>query len=120
MKHLIILRKVCNRLRILENDEIVNSLDFFGAYEGDELRGVIAVDEQGRHICCFFVKAQYHRQGIGRTLWEHVMERYDSQAFTVNSSPYAVGVYHRLGFEDTDSQQLTDGMIYTPMKFKRK
>ena len=35
-----------------------------------------------------------------------------------NSSPYAVPVYHKLGFVDTDTEQLSDGMRYTPMKFE--
>lgn len=39
--------------------------------------------------------------------------------YTVNSSPYAVPVYHKLGFIDMDSEQLADGMRFTPMKFER-
>ena len=38
-------------------------------------------------------------------------------AITVNSSPYAVPVYRKLGFVETDTEQLADGMRYTPMKF---
>ena len=38
-------------------------------------------------------------------------------AITVNSSPYAVLVYRKLGFVETDTEQLADGMRYTPMKF---
>ena len=40
-------------------------------------------------------------------------------AITVNSSPYAVPVYHKLGFVDTDVGQISDGMRYTPMKYER-
>ena len=36
----------------------------------------------------------------------------------VNSSPYAVDVYHKLGFTDTDKEQMTNGIIYTPMIYK--
>lgn len=35
---------------------------------------------------------------------------------TVNSSSYAVPIYHKLGFGYTDVEQLTDGIRYTPMK----
>ena len=52
----------------IENEDIVASLEFWGAYEDDELRGVIATNENRKHICCFFVKSKYHRQGIGRKL----------------------------------------------------
>lgn len=101
----------------IENDEILKTLEFFGAYEQDELKGVIATSENRKHICCFFVKAKYHRQGIGRTLWEYVLNHSERKVFTVNSSPYAVLVYRKLGFVETDTEQLADGMRYTPMKF---
>lgn len=103
----------------IENEEIISSLEFFGAYENGELKGVIATNENRKHICCFFVKAIYHRQGIGRSLWEYVLNNSQNSLFTVNSSPYAIPVYHRLGFVDTDSEQLADGIRYTPMKFER-
>ena len=103
----------------IENEDIVASLEFWGAYEDDELRGVIATNENRKHICCFFVKSKYHRQGIGRKLWECVLDNSNHPIYTVNSSPYAVPVYHKLGFIDMDSEQLADGMRFTPMKFER-
>ena len=76
----------------IENEEIIKSLEFFGAYDQGELEGVLATNENRKHICCFFVKAQYHRQGIGRKLWEYVLSSSKNNTFTVNSSPYAVPV----------------------------
>lgn len=52
----------------IENKEIVQTLEFWGAYDDGELKGVIAANENRKHICCFFVKAEYHRQGIGKKL----------------------------------------------------
>jgi len=101
------------------NKEIIKTLEFWGAYDNKELKGVIATNEGRKHICCFFVKAQYHRQGIGKMLWEHLLKNSQSEIITVNSSPYAVPVYHQLGFTDTDAEQLSDGIRYTPMKFER-
>ena len=103
----------------IEDKTILKSLEFFGAYENEELKGIIATNDNRKHICCFFVKAQYHRQGIGKKLWEYLLNNSVNETFTVNSSPYAVPVYHKLGFVDADSEQLTDGIRYTPMKFKR-
>ena len=103
----------------IENEDIVASLEFWGAYENDELRGVIATNENRKHICCFFVKSKYHQQGIGRKLWEYVLNNSNHPIYTVNSSPYAVPVYHKLGFIDMGSEQLADGMRFTPMKFER-
>ena len=96
----------------IENKEIIKTLEFWGAYDEEELKGVIATNENRKHICCFFVKAQYQRQGIGRELWDFLRENSSSKTITVNSSPYAVPVYHKLGFVDTDTEQLSDGIRY--------
>ncbi len=103
----------------IEDKAVLRKLELFGAYEKEELKGVIATKDNRQHICCFFVKAQYHRQGIGRRLWEYILRHSENEVFTVNSSPYAVPFYHKLGFVDTDSEQLTDGIRYTPMKLQR-
>lgn len=103
----------------IEDKEMISTLEFWGAYDNRELKGVIATNENRKHICCFFVKAQYHRHGIGRKLWEYLLVNGRSEIITVNSSPYAVPIYHKLGFVDTDAEQLSDGMRYTPMKYER-
>ena len=103
----------------IENHEIVSTLEFFGAYENGQLRGVLATDSNRQHICCFFVDAPFHRQGIGRKLWEFLLANSPHGEFTVNSSPYAVPVYHKLGFVDMDVEQVADGMRFTPMKYLR-
>ena len=79
----------------IENKDIISSLEFWGAYDGHVLKGVIAANENRKHICCFFVKAQYHRQGIGKKLWEYLCKNSHSKTITVNSSPYAVPFYHK-------------------------
>lgn len=104
----------------IENKEMIQTLEFWGAYDNNELKGVIATNENRKHICCFFVKAEYHRQGIGKKLWEYLRDNSQNEIITVNSSPYAVPVYHNLGFTDTDIEQLTDGIRYTPMKFEKR
>lgn len=42
----------------------------------------------------------------------HLLENSNSEVITVNSSPYAVPVYHRLGFVETETVQFSDGMRY--------
>ena len=103
----------------IEDRETVESLEFFGAYEGGELAGALAVSEGRRHICCFFVDARFHRQGIGRKLWEFLLANSVHGEFTVHSSPYAVPVYHKLGFVDMDVEQIADGIRFTPMRYLR-
>lgn len=110
---------ICAFQSFIENHEIVSTLEFFGAYENGQLRGVLATDSNRQHICCFFVDASFHRQGIGRKLWEFLLANSPHGEFTVNSSPYAVPVYHKLGFVDMDVEQVADGMRFTPMKYLR-
>lgn len=100
------------------NREITDRLEFFGAYEKDSLLGVVATNHNRKHICCFFVDKNHHRRGIGRRLWEYVKNNNTNEIITVNSSPYAVPVYHKFGFIDTDVEQMTDGIIFTPMKYE--
>ena len=90
-----------------------------GAYLEDKLTGVIAADEKLSHICLFFVDEPYQRRGIGRLLWEHVLYCSDEKSITVNSSPYAVEIYRKLGFQSLAEECVTDGMRYTPMRFVR-
>ena len=85
-------------------------------YDKNKLIGVIATRNNGNHIALFFVDGEYHKKGIGKCLFQKVLENATSNEITVNSSVYAVEVYHKLGFVDTDKEQIEDGIIYTPMK----
>ncbi len=105
--------------KFIENKDILLETEFFGAYENCELKGVIATRNDKKHICCFFVRQQFQRQGIGRKLWEYVKNNSPHNIITVNSSPYAVPVYHKLGFTDIDTEQLKDGIRYTPMQYEK-
>ena len=102
----------------LDDKERTRQLKFYGAFDGEKLVGVLAM-RLPQHIGGFFVAAAYHRRGIGRHLFEAMRRDYQTQIFTVNSSPYAVEVYRRLGFVPTDTEQLTDGLRYTPMRFEQ-
>lgn len=80
--------------------------------------GMIGVRNE-THISLLFVDSEYHRRGIAKKLVYSMFERtynmYGKREMTVNSSPYAVGFYHKIGFLDTDTERLTDGIRYTPM-----
>lgn len=95
----------------------VSMLRIYGCFEGESLVGTLATRGEGDHIALFFVKGSYHRRGIGKGLFALARADNRSGRMTVNSSPYAVEVYHHLGFSDTACEQLSDGIRYTPMEF---
>ena len=100
----------------IHDENYVSQLSMYGAFLQEKLAGVIAVRNQGSHIALFFVDGTYHRQGIGRKLFETVSKKCTSDVMTVNSSPYAVPIYHRFGFQDTDIEQVINGLRFIPMK----
>ena len=103
----------------LKDPSFLGRLVFYGAFETKELAGVLATRDNGRHVALFFVKGEYHRRGIGRRLFEEALKDSPSDFMTVHSSPFAVEVYHRLGFTDTDREQQKTGIRYTPMIYRK-
>ena len=98
------------------------SLYFYGCFVNDIIVGMIAVKDFV-HISLLFVDKHYHRQGIARSLFDHIIqickEKNPSlKMITVNSSPYTVDVYHKLGFSNVSSEQVVDGIKFTPMELK--
>ena len=90
----------------------------WGYYIEGEIAGVIATRDVS-HIALMFVDKRHHRKGIARQLLDNVLTELNDTAgltqITVNSSPYAVKAYERLGFIQTDDKQEKDGIIYIPM-----
>lgn len=75
------------------------------------------------HISLFFVDENYLRHGIGKKLLNRAIESIrntDSEVeyITVNSSPYALEIYRRLGFETTSDEQVVNGIRFIPMRMK--
>ncbi|WP_202710966.1 GNAT family N-acetyltransferase [Sporosalibacterium faouarense] len=111
--------------RFISYDKIIdkinkNTMCFWGCFEQDILTGVIAARGLN-HISMLFVKKEHHRKGIARKLIQTVKEtcirESNSNKITVNSSPYAKEFYHRLGFVDTDKEQVTNGIKFIPMVY---
>lgn len=101
------------------NEEYINSITMYGAYENDKILGVIATRNNGSHIALFFVDGLHHRKGIGRMLFQTVLNQSTSDVITVNSSPYAEEVYRHFGFENTAPEQISEGIRYIPMMYKK-
>jgi len=103
----------------LYNKDFMDTLEMYGAFEGERLIGIIATRDSGSHIALFFVDSNYHRQGVGKKLFQVAVENSIGNKITVNSSPYALAVYHCLGFVDTDIEQTVNGLKFTPMKYMK-
>ena len=101
----------------LHNSQAIEKLKIYGAYINSDLVGIIAM-RNNNHIALFFVDGNYHRQGIGRKLLDEVMKNIKANEITVNSSPYAIEIYCKLGFIPTSGEQLKDGIRFTPMLYK--
>jgi GNAT superfamily N-acetyltransferase len=89
------------------------------AEEGGEPVGVIDIRD-GSHIRLFFVRRDYQGKGVGGRLLQLAVERLRWEnpgldAVTVNSSPYAIPIYQRMGFEATQPEQVKNGIRHTPM-----
>ncbi len=99
---------------------VVGSYQLFVALDGKKIVGMLTL-RGGTHISLLFVDERYHRRGIGRALMQYLsnylLTEMQASRVTVNSSPYGIEFYHRLGFRDLRPQEKSDGIIYTPMEF---
>ncbi len=95
------------------------NLVFFGAYEGEEMCGMLAVRPDG-HIALFFVKKQWQGKGVGRMLFQAACFLCRNQLrvgrMTVNAAPKAVEKYMHMGMHAVSDVCETDGMVYVPME----
>ncbi len=88
------------------------------AEEDGRLVGVVGVRDNC-HLYHLFVDEAHHQQGIARRLWkvahQAAITAGNPGRFTVNSSPYAVSVYRRLGFVETGPAECSKGVVCIPM-----
>ena len=54
------------------DDELMNELCIFGAFDNETLIGIIGTKNGGSHISLFFISPKFHRRGIGRQLFDSV------------------------------------------------
>ena len=102
-------------LTFIRDANAVSALTFYGAFEEGLVRGVLAT-RGNSHIALFFVDAAHQNRGIGHALFSAAWNACRADGMTVNSSPYAVDIYRRLGFESVSGEQVRDGIRYTPMQ----
>jgi len=89
------------------------------AENNSQIVGMIDIKEN-YHISIFFVEPSYMGKGIGRRLLSHAImlcqqNKTDLIELEVHSSPWAVPVYIKLGFDPTGPEQQSRGIRYTRM-----
>lgn len=101
------------------NEERMNELTIWGAYEADALVGVLAIREKDDHLSMFFIHPDYQRKGIGKKLFDYMMKTAKGETMTVNASTAAVSFYIRLGFFKLAESTNYHGLVSVPMRLER-
>lgn len=90
---------------------------FLIALHADELVGALAMLEKRQHVFLMFVSEQYHRQGIGRALVQHVVDHsLAKSSISLNSSLGAIEFYQNLGFTASGPLGHKAGLDFLPMQ----
>ena len=100
----------------LQNEKYLAGLRYYGAFDGDTMAGMAAVRAAERHVCFLFVDGKYHRLGLGTKLVNALKADFAGNTVTLNSSPYGLPFYLKVGFTPTDTEQTVNGIRFTPMR----
>jgi ribosomal protein S18 acetylase RimI-like enzyme len=90
------------------------------AEENDRIAGMIEIRDHS-HVSLLFVDPHQQDRGLGGELLSRSLKICRSAdpglgEITVNSSPNAVEIYERMGFETTGNEQDINGVRSTPMR----
>jgi len=103
----------------IKNKLLQSQFNIWTCYDNKKVIGVLAT-RPPCHISLLFVDKQHHRKGIARAMLNEMIKNYETNTdyseITVNASPYAKEVYHKLGFMDVDIEQTVNGIRFIPMK----
>ncbi len=75
-----------------------------------------------KHINLVFTKKEYHRKGIARAIFNHLLDDVlkdnpSLDELTLNSSPYGLPFYLAIGFVPLSEEQEINGIRFTTMKY---
>lgn len=103
----------------LEKELSASQLQFWCGKLDQQLVGVLAV-RSTNHVALLFVDERYHHQGIARQMYQVMLAELTPKQLTVNSSPYAVPAYEKLGFQLNGEEETVSGIRFQPMIFIRE
>ena len=92
---------------------------FVGCFDKNRLVGLISTRD-GNHISLLFVDKEYQKRGIANELLKNIILKCEGEYeyISVNSSIYAVNIYHKFGFVDKKDKQEEDGIRFVPMQLQ--
>lgn len=90
---------------------------YFVAVQENQIIGVIALRE-AKHLFHLFVSPSYQRKGVAAQLWQFARQSSNATSISVNSTPIAVPVYERFGFQITGPRVEKIGIAYVPMLWR--
>lgn len=104
-----IIERICNQM----HQVLIAKIN-----QENKIVGIIETRDDN-HICLLFVDPSYHKQGIAKKLFSEAFKGVQLD-ITVNSSPYAVSIYERLGFTKISGEIIKNGITYIPMIKEQK
>ena len=102
--------------------EFIDSYSIFYAYYFNEkVVGVIEIksNKYSTHIQSLVVHPEYFRKGIGRQLVHFILDKYNSNLFTVETGRDnlpAIKLYKQLGFSKQDEWDTEHGVVKISLK----
>ncbi len=103
--------------KCLNDEKYLDGIIYYGAFDGEQLVGMVGIRRDKCHICFCFVDGKYHRRGIGTKMLRQVLSDFSGKRITLNSSPYGLPFYKAFGFTAADSEQTVHGIRFTPMEY---
>lgn len=101
----------------LEMELAANQVQVWCGKDARQIVGLLAV-RLPAHVALLFVDEAYHRQGIAKQLFQEMLSELIPEQITVNSSPYAVPIYERLGFQIEGNEKTVSGIRFQLMVYK--
>lgn len=92
-------------------------ISMWGAFLDNTIIGVVAMRPPCA-ISLLFVDKKHHRKGVARKLLTYALKEYNKKGLkvTVNSSPYAVEAYEKMGFKKINEEEENLGIRFQPME----
>lgn len=101
----------------LEMELAANQVQVWCGKDAQQIVGLLAV-RLPTHVALLFVDEAYHRQGIAKQLFQEMLSELMPEQVTVNSSPYAVPIYERLGFQIEGNEKTVSGIRFQSMVYR--